>query len=173
MRPSKLVLARRSKSFMVSVGILTLAFIADTTSTLVAGPDMLVNDLNPMVRHLSTNGYIAWSVIRLLIGVTLLTLYWPGLLVMHEWIARHGRWIALLLPFSYRAVRTYIVAALIIAIGPLKLAAACSNLVLLTTGHRLLQEEITIGLGILLGLLTANMLLLWHHALVNQSEGAV
>ncbi|MFQ5847979.1 MAG: hypothetical protein ACE5IQ_09985 [Candidatus Methylomirabilales bacterium] len=160
----------RSKSFMVSVKILILAFLADTASTLAAGPDMLAYDLNPMVHRLSVDGYVAWSVIRLMIAVSLLTLYWPGLLVIREWIAQRGRWIALILPFSYRAVGSYIVAALIIAIGPLKLVAACSNLVLLTTGRRLLQEEITIGLGILLGLLTANILLLCHHTLLSQPE---
>lgn len=161
-----------SKSFIVSVGILTLAFVADTASTLAAGPDMLAHDLNPIVQHLSTKGYVVWSVIRLLIAVVFLTLYWPGLLVMRDWIARRRRWIALIVPFSYRAVRTYIVAAVIIAIGPLKLVAACSNLFLLSTGHRLWQEEITIGAGILLGLLTANIVLLWHHVLLSRSERA-
>ncbi|MFQ5656182.1 MAG: hypothetical protein ACE5G5_01420 [Candidatus Methylomirabilales bacterium] len=157
---------------MVSLGILTLAFLGDTASTLAAGPNMLVYDLNPIIRHLSTTGYIAWSVIRLLIAVVLLTLYWPGLLVMRDWIARRGKWIALILPFSYRAVRTYIVAAVIIAIGPLKLVAACSNLFLLNTGHGLLQEEITIGVGVILGVLTANIILLWHHVLLSKWKEA-
>ncbi len=167
MRPVPL---RHSKSFMVSLGILAVAFLADTASTLAAGPDMRAYDLNPMVRHLSTNGYIAWSVVRLLTAGVLLALYWPGLLVMREWVARRRRWIALILPFPYQEVRTYILAALIIAIGPLKLVAAGSNLFLLNTGHRLLPEDLTIGLGILVGLLTANVILLWHHLLLRQSE---
>ena len=157
---------------MVSLGILALAFLADTASTLAAGPDMRAYDLNPMVRLLSTNGYIAWSVIRLLVAGVLLALYWPGLLLMREWIRRRGRWIALILPFSYRQIRGYVVATLIIAIGPLKLVAAGSNLFLLNTGHRLLPEDLTIGVGILLGLLTANVILLWHHLFSMQSERA-
>lgn len=173
LEPMKPVPLRHSKSFMVSLGILAVAFLADTASTLTAGPDMRVYDLNPMVRHLSTNGYIAWSVIRLLIAGVLLALYWPGLLVMREWIARRGRWIALILPFSYREVRRYILAALIIAIGPLKLVAAGSNLFLLNTGHRLLPEDLTIGVGILVGFLTTNIILLWHHLHVRQSEECV
>jgi hypothetical protein len=89
---------------------------------------------------------------------------------MREWVARRRRWIALILPFPYQEVRTYILAALIIAIGPLKLVATGSNLFLLNTGHRLLPEDLTIGLGILVGLLTANIILLWHHLLLRQSE---
>ncbi len=44
------------------------------------------------------------------------------------------------------------------------------NRFLLNTGRRPLQEEITIGVGNPLGVLTANIVLLWHHVLLSQSD---
>lgn len=160
--------AGRSRVFWVSAAILTLAFVADTGSTLAAGSEMLPHDFNPFVRGLSTEAYVAWSIVRLLAALAILTLFWPRRLLMREWILNGRKWLALVLPLSYRSIRSYILAALVLVIGPLKLVSASSNLFYLIIGRPLLREEPTLVIGVLLGVLTSNALLMWYHAVPNR-----
>lgn len=166
MRSSEKVSFKNSKPFIVALVIVILGFATDTVSTLACGPEMRAYDLNPLIRHLSTKGYITWSIIRLALASVLLALGWPNRLLMREWVSRRGTWLALLVPFSYQATRTYFIAVLVMVIGPLKLMAGCSNLFLLSAGHSLLKTEVAMVVGILVGIFLANVILLWNYVLL-------
>ena len=142
--------------------MLFLAFLADTATTLAGGPEMMRHDINPLVRPLSAVSYILWSAVRLAIGGAILMVFWPKRLEMREWISRRGKWTALWVPFPYRSLHTYVPAALVTAIGPLKLIAAGANLVLLAGGSPP-SGSLVLGTGIAFGLLSAQAILLWHH----------
>jgi hypothetical protein len=168
MKPERSTATRYSRAFAVSAGLLILAFLADTASTAACGLERMAFDLNPVVRRLSLTGYLAWSAVRLAVALALLTLFWPARLTLCGCVRRRGPWLAIFLPFSYRKPRTYVVAALCCVVGPLKLAAACSNLFLLATDQGFLPREILIGVGLLVGVLTSNALLLWHSSLLSR-----
>lgn len=156
-------------AYRLAVGILCLGFLLDTASTLAAGTEMLVFDLNPLVRDLHSGGYTVWSLLRLVVALGLLTACWPSSLTMRNGVRRWHRLAAILLPFSYRNAKAYAIPFAVTAIGPLKAVSAAANFYLLCTGHLLTSSIATMGLGILAGILTSNGVLLLHYRVTSQS----
>lgn len=155
---------RFTRAYVLAAGVLCFGFLADTVSTLAAGPEILAYDLNPLSRRLHFEGYVAWSGIRLAVGLVLLTACWPDSLVMRDGLCRRRKWIAGLLPFCYRDAKTYAVSYAVTAIGPLKAISAVANFRVVWLGTSGLPTAATIGLGTIAGILAGNVILLWHHA---------
>ena len=156
---------RFTRAFAVALGVLVLAFLADTATTLAAGPEGRVNDANPWVRNLSAAGYLAASAFRLAAAAAIMVLFWPRRLQMRAWVARRGPWLAVVVPFSFRSSREYLLSCLVCMVGPLKLAAAVSNALLLYGPYGPLSRWLTFLCGLALGVLASGALLLWQHAL--------
>lgn len=149
-------LSKRRRAWLLAIIVLSLSFAVDTASTLAAGPDVRSGDLNPLVRTLSNEAYVGWSLARLAIGAALLSLFWPKRLVLEEGV-RHG-WLAIVIPFLYREAATYWVAFAVMVIGPLKTVSSVSNLWVLHNSQPV-PAGVTVVLGLILGVLVSNTIL--------------
>ena len=153
----------RGLALGVALALLIVAFAADTATTLAGGAPMRARDLNPLIRGLSRQGYLLWSAARLAVAAALLVLAWPRHLELRGWIARRGRWAALLIPFAYERPLTYMLPWLLIAVGPLKLAAATANLYLLQMGAPVAGSALIVSAGVVLGMGAGNLVLFRAH----------
>jgi hypothetical protein len=147
------------KFFSVGVGMIVLAFFADSFSTLSFGHDALAYDLNPLIRGLSLFGYIVWSVIRMVIALGLLYFFWPGELREREWLTGCKPWAFILMPFPYRITKEYIITSVVLVIGPLKLVAACYNFLLYLTDMIVIDAIYILVTGIVLGFWIGNLII--------------
>jgi len=143
---------RANPVYWFSVAALFVAFLADTGTTLQAGTDGWALDRNPLVRTLSERGYILFSLGRAAVAVTFLSWFWPpGLVPRNE-----SKPFLLTVPFGYRQPTLYFGAALVLVAVPLKLAAVCNNL-LVISGYE--PVVILLPLGFIAGVGFSNAIL--------------
>ncbi len=156
---------RFTKAFWVAGVILIAAFAADTATTAAGGRESISRDLNPLVRGLSVRQYVGFSFFRAAIAASILAFFWPGRLAKREWLRGRGTWLAVILPFPFEPTRSYLPAALVTIVGPIKLAAAGSNLAVLRGGPPF-PAAAALLVGICVGVILSNSLLLWHSRVV-------
>ena len=68
---------------LFAMGMLTLAFLVDTATTLAGGVELRATDINPFVRGLPDSRYLIWSAARWGTALALLWFFWPRQLTRH------------------------------------------------------------------------------------------
>ena len=152
------VRGRVDSAFLAGCALITFAFALDTTTTILGGTEARLNDLNPMIRNMSSPTYLLFSFCRFLFAMAILLWFWPSRL------DKRFRWplLVFILPFSYRDAHTYFGAVLVLIIGPMKLAAAIGNRYVVQGEVLFMPDWALVVTGLVLGIIVSNALLYWH-----------